>query len=67
MSGRSQRRLAANVATDVAGYSRLVGPDEEGTLAVLWTHRKALIDPLLAEHGGRVANTAGGSCRHFAG
>lgn len=61
MSDRAQRRLAAIVAADVAGYSRLVGADEEGTLAALRAHRADLIDPLLAEHGGRVANTAGDS------
>lgn len=61
MSEGTQRRLAAIVATDVAGYSRLVGLDEEGTLTALRTLRKELIDPLLAKHGGRVANTAGDS------
>ena len=58
---REQRRLAAIVAADVAGYSRLVGADEEGTLAALRAHRAELIDPLIAEHGGRIANTAGDS------
>lgn len=61
MSDRAQRRLAAIVAADVAGYSRLVGADEEGTLAALRAHRVELIDPLLEQHGGRVANTAGDS------
>lgn len=61
MTGRSQRRLAAIVAADVAGYSRLIGADEEGTLRALRAHRTELIDPLLIEHGGRVANTAGDS------
>ena len=56
-----QRRLTTIVAADVAGYSRLVGLDEEGTLAALRLHREALIDPLLEQHGGRVANTAGDS------
>ncbi len=55
------RRLAAIVAADVAGFSRLVGTDEEGTLAELRAHRAELIDPLLAQHNGRVANTAGDS------
>jgi len=59
--GRTQRRLAAIVAADVAGYSRLVGDDEEGTLSALRAHRNELFDPLLEEHGGRVANTAGDS------
>ena len=56
---REQRRLAAIVAADVAGYTRLVGRDEEGTLQALRGHRAELIDPLIAEHGGRIANTAG--------
>ncbi len=49
------------MAADVAGYSRLVGADEEETLRALRAHRSELIDPLLHEHGGRVANTAGDS------
>jgi len=59
--GRTQRRLAAIVAADVAGCSRLVSLDEEGTLAALRAHRVELIDPLLKKHGGRIANTAGDS------
>ena len=55
------RRLTTIVAADVAGYSRLMGADEEGTLAVLRAHRYELIDPKIAEHGGRIANTAGDS------
>ncbi|MDP6342935.1 MAG: adenylate/guanylate cyclase domain-containing protein [Alphaproteobacteria bacterium] len=58
---REQRRLAAIVAADVAGYSRLVGQDEEGTLRILRDHRAELIDPLIEQHGGRIANTAGDS------
>ncbi|MEQ9639212.1 MAG: adenylate/guanylate cyclase domain-containing protein [Alphaproteobacteria bacterium] len=61
MTERPQRRLAAIVAADVAGYSRLVGVNEEATVAALRAHRDELIDPLLAKHGGRVANTAGDS------
>lgn len=61
MAERAQRRLAAIVAADVAGYSRLVGADEEGTLQALKEHRRDLIDPLIEEHGGRIANTAGDS------
>ena len=49
------------MAADVAGYSRLVGADEEGTLAALLSHLTELIDDLIAQHGGRVANTAGDS------
>ena len=53
------RRLAAIVATDVAGYSRLMGIDEEGTLAAYKAHRQELIDPKIKEHGGRIAKTTG--------
>ena len=53
--------MAAIVAADVAGYSRLIGADEEGTLRALRGHRVELIDPLLEAHGGRIANTAGDS------
>ena len=58
---RENRRLAAIVAADVAGYSRLVGQNEEATLRSLRSHRQELIDPLIDEHGGRIANTAGDS------
>jgi adenylate cyclase len=53
------RRLAAILAADVAGYSRLMGADEEGTLERLMTHRRALIDPKIAEHHGRIVKTTG--------
>ncbi|MFP6748960.1 MAG: adenylate/guanylate cyclase domain-containing protein, partial [Alphaproteobacteria bacterium] len=59
--GGATRRLTTIVAADVAGYSRLMGTDEEATLAALRGHRKELIDPNIAEHGGRIANTAGDS------
>ena len=59
MTKRAQRRLVAIVAADVAEFSRLIGDDEEGTLRALRSHREELIDPLLAEHGGRIAYTAG--------
>ncbi len=49
------------MAADIAGFSRLVGIDEEATLAAQRGHRKELIEPLLAEHQGRIANTAGDS------
>ncbi len=52
-----QRRLAAILATDVTGYSRLMGDDEEGTLAALTAHLKELIEPCIAEHRGRVVKT----------
>jgi adenylate cyclase len=54
-----ERRLAAIFAADVAGYSRLVGADEEGTLARLKAHRRELIDPTIAEHQGRIVKTTG--------
>jgi adenylate cyclase len=56
---RVQRRLAAILAADVVGYSRLMRDDEEGTLAVLTAHRAALIEPCIAEHRGRVVKTTG--------
>ncbi len=54
-----QRRLAAILAADVAGYSRMMGEDEEGTLATLTAHLKELIEPCIAEHRGRVVKTTG--------
>ena len=59
--GGVTRRLAAIVAADVAGYSRLIAADEEGTLAALRAHRAELIDPRITEYHGRIANTAGDS------
>lgn len=56
---RTARRLAAILAADVVGYSRLMGADEEGTLAALKGHRKELIDPLIAQHQGRIVKTTG--------
>jgi TolB-like protein/class 3 adenylate cyclase len=53
------RRLAAILAADVAGYSRLMGADEEGTLERLNAHRRELIDPKIAEHRGRIVKTTG--------
>src|SRR5712675_430345 len=53
------RRLAAILAADVAGYSRLMGADEEGTLERLKAHRRELIDPKIAEHHGRIVKTTG--------
>jgi TolB-like protein/Tfp pilus assembly protein PilF len=47
------------MAADVAGYSRLIGSDEEGTLARLTAHRRELIDPRIAEHRGRIVKTTG--------
>ena len=53
------RRLAAILAADVAGYSRLMGADEEGTLDRLKAHRRQLIDPKIKEHQGRIVKTTG--------
>ncbi len=58
---RENRRLAAIVAADIAGYSRLIGQDEEGTLSAFRAHRTELINELIDRHGGRIANTAGDS------
>ena len=54
-----ERRLAAVLAADVAGYSRLMGIDEEGTLAKLKAVRKALVDPTITAHRGRIVKTTG--------
>jgi len=56
---RVQRRLAAILAADVAAYSRLMGADDEGTLAHLKAHRRALIDPKINENRGRIVKTTG--------
>jgi adenylate cyclase len=56
---RVDRRLVAILAGDVAGYSRLMGADEEGTLLHLKAHRKELVDPKIAEHRGRIVKTTG--------
>lgn len=56
---RVERRLAAILAADVVGYSRLMERDEGGTLARLKAHRKELIDPLVAEHQGRIVKLMG--------
>jgi adenylate cyclase len=53
------RRLAAILAADVAGYSRLMGADEEGTLERLKALRRELLDPKISEHTGRVVKTTG--------
>jgi adenylate cyclase len=56
---RTERRLAAILAADVAGYSRLMGIDEEGTLARLNAHRRELLEPTIAEHHGRIVKRTG--------
>jgi TolB-like protein len=54
-----ERRLMAILAADVAGYSQLMGADEEGTLAQLKAHRSELVDPKIEEHHGRIIKTTG--------
>src|SRR5260370_24080680 len=56
---RVERRLAAVLAADVAGYSRLMGSDELGTLAALRTVRRDLVDTAIATHNGRIVKTTG--------
>src|ERR1700693_2347332 len=56
---RAERRLAAVLAADVAGYSRLIGANEEGTLNRLRSIRAEVIDPKIAEHRGRIVKTTG--------
>jgi adenylate cyclase len=61
------RRLAAILAADVAGYSRLMGADEEGTHERLKAHRRGLFDPKISEHKGRIVkNTGDGLLAEFA-
>src|SRR5437667_11438491 len=56
---RAERRLAAILAADIVGYSRLIGADEEGTLLRLRSIRAEVIDPKIAEHHGRLVKTSG--------
>jgi len=56
---RVERRLAAILAADIAGYSRLMGSDEVGTVRRLKGHRRELIDPAIAAHSGRIVKTTG--------
>jgi adenylate cyclase len=58
---RVERHLAAILAADVAGYSRLMGTDEVGTLARLRAHRGEVLNPAIEMHRGQIANTAGDS------
>ena len=53
------RRLAAILAADVAGYSRLMGADEVGTLEALKAHRREVVDPAIAANHGRIVKTTG--------
>ncbi len=59
MTKNIQRRLAAILAADVVGYSRLMGEDEAGTLDALRAHREELIEPKIAEHEGRIVKLMG--------
>jgi TolB-like protein/class 3 adenylate cyclase len=59
MAERVERRLAAVLAADVAGYSRLMGTDEVGTLAALKSFRREVVDPAIAAHKGRIVKTTG--------
>lgn len=59
MAENVKRRLAAILAADVVGYSRLMGDDEVGTLAEVRSHRKELVDPKIAEHHGRIVKVMG--------
>jgi class 3 adenylate cyclase len=56
---RVQRRLAAILATDVVGFSRLMEADEAGTMAALKARRRDVLDPLVAKHQGGVFKTTG--------
>jgi adenylate cyclase len=58
-SDQVKRRLAAILAADVVGYSRLMGEDETGTLAVLRARRKDVLEPLVARHRGRIFKVMG--------
>jgi adenylate cyclase len=65
-TGRVERRLAAILAADIAGYSRLMATDEEGTRERVKTHFHQLIDPKIEEHRGRVVkNTGDGMLAEF--
>jgi adenylate cyclase len=59
IAARVERRLAAILAADVAGYSRLMGADEVGTLEALKAHRRELVDPVIVSHKGRIVKTTG--------
>jgi len=56
---RTNRRLAAILAADVVGYSRLMEADEAGTLAALKRHRENVFDPAVAKHNGRIVKLTG--------
>ena len=58
-TGRTERRLAAILAADVAGYSRLMGADEEGTHERFQAHIREVVNPKIAEHRGPIVKNAG--------
>ena len=58
-SDQTKRKLAAVLVADIAGYSRLMGADEEGTLARLKLLRRELVDPKNKQHRGRIVKTTG--------
>jgi len=62
---RVERRLTAILAADVAGYSRLMGADEEGTLAALKVLRREVTDPKIKEHRGRIAGSRSATAANF--
>lgn len=59
MQEKATRRLAAILAADVAGYTRLMETDEGATLTAWWKAREDIIDPSIAEHGGRIVKHTG--------
>ena len=59
LTQQAERQMAAIVAADIAGYSRLMGADEEGTHERLKAHRRELVDPKISEHSGRIVKTTG--------
>ena len=61
MSGKTDRRLAAILAADIVGYSRLVAEDEDGTIRAYRDLRNTVIAPVVEQYRGRLANTAGDS------
>ena len=56
---QTQRRLAAVLAADVAGYTRLMGADEEGTINTWWSYRQDIVDPIIKEYSGRIVKLTG--------
>jgi len=63
---RVERRLTAILAGDVAGYSRLMGADEEGTLARLNAHRREFLEPKIAEHAHRTLEQVASGAKRWA-